>query len=252
MRIDVITLFPDWVGQLEAFGVVGRGLREQRLTLACWNPRDHAGRADGRVDDRPYGGGPGMVMQYEPLATTLAAIRQVRNDRAPVILMSPAGERFDQRWAERLALSDGFILVAGRYEGIDQRFIDQHVDIELSMGDFVLSGGELPAMTVIDAVARLVDGVLGDARSAVEDSFTADTLDHPHYTRPSGHAEAGGVPAVLLSGDHAAIAAWREKQALGMTWLRRPERVAEMALSRSQTRLLKEFIAEQNTATDDE
>jgi len=232
--------------------VVGRGLREQRLTLACWNPRDHAGRADGRVDDRPYGGGPGMVMQYEPLATTLAAIRQVRNDRAPVILMSPAGERFDQRWAERLALSDGFILVAGRYEGIDQRFIDQHVDIELSMGDFVLSGGELPAMTVIDAVARLVDGVLGDARSAVEDSFTADTLDHPHYTRPSGHAEAGGVPAVLLSGDHAAIAAWREKQALGMTWLRRPERVASMTLSRLQTRLLEEFIAERKTAMDDD
>tara|TARA_B100000925_G_C21766615_1_gene370160 strand:- start:53 stop:628 length:576 start_codon:yes stop_codon:yes gene_type:complete len=191
-------------------------------------------------------------MQYEPLATTLAAIRQVRNDRAPVILMSPAGERFDQRWAERLALSDGFILVAGRYEGIDQRFIDQHVDIELSMGDFVLSGGELPAMTVIDAVARLVDGVLGDARSAVEDSFTADTLDHPHYTRPSGHAEAGGVPAVLLSGDHAAIAAWREKQALGMTWLRRPERVASMTLSRLQTRLLEEFIAERKTAMDDD
>ncbi len=252
VRIDVITLFPDWVSQLETFGVVGRGLREQRLTLACWNPRDHGQRADGRVDDRPYGGGPGMVMQYGPLAATLDAIRRARGDGAPVILMSPAGERFDQRWAERLAPSAGFILVAGRYEGIDQRFIDQHVDIELSMGDFVLSGGELAAMTVIDAVARLVDGVLGDARSAVEDSFTADTLDHPHYTRPADHAEAGDVPAVLLSGDHAAIAAWREKQALGMTWLRRPERVADMALSQSQTRLLKEFIAEQNTATHDE
>lgn len=245
MRIDVITLFPEWVGQLEQFGVVGRGLRESRLDLNCWNPRDQAARSDRRIDDRPYGGGPGMVMQGEPLARTLGRIEQARAMHAPVILLSPAGERFDHRWAERLARGPGFTLVCGRYEGIDQRFIDEHVDIELSLGDFVLSGGELPAMMIIDAVARLQQGVLGDARSAEEDSFVRAVLDHPHYTRPADAAGAS-VPAVLLSGDHAAIARWREKKALGLTWLRRPELLAEMTLSARQHVLLAEFIEEQD------
>ena len=243
MRIDVVTLFPEWVGQLEQFGVVGRGLRESRLELACWNPREDADNASGRIDDRPYGGGPGMVMQGPPLAATLERVRAVRQDRVPVIMPSPQGEAFDQRRAQSLAESDGFILVCGRYEGIDQRFVDAYVDIELSVGDVVLSGGELPAMMIIDAVARLLSGVLGDSRSAVQDSFVNGLLDHPHYTRPpmfAGHA----VPEVLLSGDHARIERWREKQALGMTWRRRPDLLARCDLSVAQKALLEEYIAQ--------
>lgn len=243
MRIDVVTLFPEWVAQLQGFGVVGRGLRESRLELACWNPRDAADNASGRVDDRPYGGGPGMVMQAPPLAATLERVKAARRDGAPVIMPSPQGQRFDQRWADRLAAGSGFVLVCGRYEGIDQRFVDRHVDIELSIGDVVLSGGELPAMTIIDAVARLLSGVLGDSRSAQQDSFVDGLLDHPHYTRPPSFAGAD-VPEVLLSGDHARIARWRKKQALGITWQHRPDLIAKRALSASQQALLEEYIAE--------
>lgn len=245
MRIDAITLFPEWLLEIERYGVVGRGLREGRLSLAAWNPRDYTTHPTRRVDDRPYGGGPGMVMQNTPLVATLDAIAQARGDseRAPVLLMSPQGERFDQRWAQRLATGPGFVLVCGRYEGIDQRFIDRHVDAEVSAGDMVLSGGELPAMMIIDAVARLIDGVLGDARSAAEDSFVETILDHPHYTRPPDEAD-GLVPDVLLSGDHAKIARWREKQALGRTWLRRPDLLERIELDSRQQALLAEFIAE--------
>ncbi|MES1927889.1 tRNA (guanine-N(1)-)-methyltransferase [Salinisphaera dokdonensis CL-ES53] len=243
MRIDVVTLFPEWVAQLEDFGVVGRGLRESRLELACWNPREDADNASGRVDDRPYGGGPGMVMQAPPLEATLDRVRMARADSAPVIMPSPQGERFDQRWAERLADGPGFVLVCGRYEGIDQRFVDAHVDVELSMGDVVLSGGELPAMMIIDAVARLLSGVLGDSRSAQQDSFTDGLLDHPHYTRPPSLAGAA-VPDVLLSGDHARIERWREKQALGVTWQRRPDLLDRLTLSAHQQALLDEYIAD--------
>src|SRR5699024_2439328 len=176
VRIDVISLFPDWIEQLRDYGVVGRGLREQRLTLRSWNPRDYSADRNRRVDERPFGGGPGMVMQSLPLANTLQAINESRNaaaDAAPVLMLSPQGERFDQRWAQALAGREhGFVLLCGRYEGIDQRFIDRHVDVQLSAGDFVLSGGELPAMMIIDAVARLLPGVLGAADSAVEASFT--------------------------------------------------------------------------------
>lgn len=244
MRIDTLTLFPDWVRQLENYGVVGRGLRAGQLTLEAWNPRDYTGDAGRRIDDRPYGGGPGMVMQCEPLQRTLAAIKTERaNDGAPVLLMSPQGARFDQNWVDRLARGPGCILVCGRYEGIDQRFIDTHVDAEVSAGDIVLSGGELPAMMIIDAVARLLQGVLGDARSAVEDSFVDGRLDHPHYTRPLD-ATWGEVPDVLLSGDHARIARWREKQALGQTWLLRPDLLARLNLSSAQEALLADFVAE--------
>ncbi|GAB3682238.1 tRNA (guanosine(37)-N1)-methyltransferase TrmD [Salinisphaera aquimarina] len=246
MHIDVITLFPEWIAQLEQFGVVGRGLRDARLTLAQWNPRDSADNPNRRIDDRPYGGGPGMVMQAPPLARTLERIRAARAKPAPVIMLSPQGERFDQAWAEKLASTDGFVLVCGRYEGIDQRFVDAHVDFELSAGDVVLSGGELPAMMIIDAVARLLDGVLGDSRSAQQDSFTQGLLDHPHYTRPE-QALGENVPDVLLSGDHARIARWREKQALGATWLRRPDLLEALALDTRQHELLAEFIAEQGT-----
>lgn len=245
MRIDAITLFPEWLAQLEHYGVVGRGLREGRLSLTSWNPRDYTDSASRRIDDRPYGGGPGMVMQSGPLARTLAEIRSTQTavQSSPVLLMSPQGERFDQNWAERLAASPGFVLVCGRYEGIDQRFIDRYVDAEISAGDMVLSGGELPAMMIVDAVARLLDGVLGDQRSAAQDSFSAELLDHPHYTRPP-HAENGSVPEVLLSGDHARIERWRQKQALGHTWLRRPDLLDAIELSARQQTLLAEFIAE--------
>jgi len=248
MRIDVVTLFPEWVAQMEQFGVVGRGLRAAQLELACWNPRDAAENPNRRIDDRPYGGGPGMVMQAPPLARTLEAIRAQRNDAAPVILLSPQGERFDQRWADRLAAGPGFVLICGRYEGVDQRFTDCHVDIELSAGDVVLSGGELPAMMIIDAVARLLDGVLGDSRSAHEDSFAHGLLDHPHYTRPPSALD-NDVPAVLLSGDHAHISRWRTKRALGATWLSRPDLLDALVLSCEQQTLLAEFIAEHGDGT---
>lgn len=182
-----------------------------------------------------------MVMQVEPLQRTLEAIRGARADAdAPVIMLSPRGERFDQARAREMAAGDnGFILLCGRYEGIDQRFVDAHVDMRLSVGDFVLSGGELPAMMVIDAVARLVPGVLGDADSARADSFSNGLLDHPHYTRPADD----NVPGVLRSGDHAAIARWREREALGRTWLYRPDLLRDVTLSDEQTRLLQEYIA---------
>lgn len=246
MHIDVVTLFPQWVLALEHYGVVGRGLRGGLLSLDAWNPRDYTTDPNRRVDDRPYGGGPGMVMQLDPLVATLQAIAdaQQASARTPVLLMSPQGERFDQRWAEYLATMPGFVLVCGRYEGIDQRFIDRHVDAEISAGDFVLSGGELPAMMMVDAVARLLDGVLGDDRSAAEDSFAGQLLDHPHYTRPADGDDT--VPGILLSGDHARIARWREKQALGQTWLRRPELLAAMDLSEQQRQLLAEFIADRD------
>src|SRR5699024_3497589 len=212
--IDVISLFPEWVRQLEQYGVVGRALRDGKLALHAWNPRDYSDDANRRIDDRPFGGGPGMVMQTRPLEQTLTAIRAARGaeeTRVPLILLSPRGPRFDQAWAQSLAgRAQGCILLCGRYEGIDQRFIDRHVDTMLSIGDIVLSGGELPAMLVIDAVARLMPGVLGDADSAAEDSFARGLLDHPHYTRPAGTGD-DAVPDVLLSGDHAAIARWREQ-----------------------------------------
>lgn len=247
MRIDVISLFPEWLRDLEHYGVVGRGLRQGHLDLEVWNPRDYTDHPTRRIDDRPYGGGPGMVMQTEPLARTLAAIRdrhgQLSLERLPVILLSPQGRHFGQYRAQTLADSTGCILVCGRYEGIDQRFIDQYVDEEVSIGDVVLSGGELPAMMIIDAVARLIEGVLGDDRSAAEDSFAQDWLDHPQYTRPP-HDQYGQVPDVLLSGHHAQVARWRLKQRLGRTWQKRPDLLDRSRLSAEQSRLLSEFITE--------
>lgn len=245
MQVDVISLFPDWVDQLRDYGVVGRGIRNHQLELQTWNPRDYSNNHNRRVDDRPFGGGPGMVMQVGPLENTLAAIRNARASErvAPVVMLSPQGERFDQDWAQALGQGEhGFVLLCGRYEGVDQRFIDNHVDAQLSVGDFVLSGGELPAMMVIDAVARLMPGVLGDADSAMEDSFAQGILDHPHYTRPAT-SSGESVPDILLSGDHAAIDRWRKQQALGRTWLRRPDLLDGLKLSDEQVELLREFIA---------
>lgn len=243
MQITVVSLFPELVSQVGEFGVIGRAVERELLALECQNPRDYAEDMHRTVDDRPYGGGPGMVLKYEPSARAIRAARQGLPDGSPVICLTPQGDVFDQDTARRLAGLKGFVLLAGRYEGIDERLIENEVDEELSLGDFVLSGGEIAAMAVIDAVTRLLPGVLGDDESASQDSFMDGLLDHPHYTRPET-VEGKRVPAVLLSGDHARIARWRCKQALGRTYLRRPELVAALNLDKEQQKLLDEFLKE--------
>ena len=243
MDIRVVTLFPDRVAAVGEYGVVGRSVRRGLLHLACINPRDYAQDVHRTVDDRPYGGGPGMVMKYEPLATAVAAARAEVPKGSPVVCLTPQGRVFDQAAARRYAELPGLVLLAGRYEGIDERFMEREVDEELSLGDFVLSGGEIAAMAVIDAVTRLLPGALGDEQSAGQDSFMDGLLDHPHYTRPevvAGHR----VPEVLLSGDHERIARWRYKQALGRSFLRRPDLVRKLGLDAEQQRILHEFLEE--------
>ena len=243
MRIDVVTLFPQLVAAVAEYGVTGRAVREGLLELACWNPRDYTEDRYRRVDDRPFGGGPGMVMMAEPLARALADARAAQGGQAPVIYLSPQGRRLDHRGVRALARRRGCILLAGRYEGVDERLLETEVDEEWSIGDYVLSGGELPAMVLIDALARQLPGALGNQASAEEDSFAAGRLDCPHYTRPAVY-RGRPVPAVLTSGDHAAIRRWRLKQSLGRTWLRRPDLLAELELNDEQTRLLEEFQRE--------
>ena len=226
MRFDVITLFPDLFTIPLTQGVTRRAFDDGRVQLRTWPLRDFADGPHRRVDDRPYGGGPGMVMLFEPLERALAAIRTERADvnPAPLIHFTPTGERIDQRIVDEFAAGPGAVLLCGRYEGIDQRFIDRYVDRELSLGDFVLSGGELPALALLDAVARLQEGVLGDPESHRQDSFSAGLLEGPHFSRPERlPAEGGGVPEVLLSGHHSAIARWRRERALEVTAQRRPD-----------------------------
>lgn len=242
MRIDVITLFPEMVRDCASHGIQGRAIEHGLLQLQTWNPRDYTEDKHRGVDDRPYGGGPGMVMQVQPLRAAVRAARQA-GASAPVIYLSPQGQRFDQRKAQQLAGLEGMILVAGRYEGVDERFIDLEVDEELSAGDYVLSGGELPALMVMDAVTRLLPGALGDADSAQEDSFMDGLLDYPHYTRPE-KIDGLQVPAELIGGNHADIRRWRAKQALGRTWQRRPDLLEALQLDEQQQRLLNEFINE--------
>ncbi|MEM7431332.1 MAG: tRNA (guanosine(37)-N1)-methyltransferase TrmD [Pseudomonadota bacterium] len=246
MRISVVSLFPEMVRQIAEFGVVGRAQEQGLVALHCENPREYTEDTHRTVDDRPYGGGPGMVMKFEPTAAAIEAARGQVPQGAKVICLTPQGQAFDQVAARRLAKTDGFVLLAGRYEGIDERLIEAHVDEELSLGDFVLSGGEIAAMAVIDAVTRLIPGVLGDSESAEQDSFMQGLLDHPHYTRPEQVAGLE-VPSVLLSGDHAQIARWRLKQALGRSYLRRPDLVEKLELSSEQQMLLDEFLKEQGT-----
>lgn len=243
MDIRVVSLFPEMVLTVAEYGVVGRAAGRGVLSLECMNPRDFTTDVHRTVDDRPYGGGPGMVMKYEPLAAAIGAARAAAPAGSPVVCLSPQGRVFDQAAARRYAGLPGLILLAGRYEGIDERFIEAHVDEELSLGDFVLSGGEIAAMAVIDAVTRLLPGVLGDDESALQDSFMDGLLDYPHYTRPE-EIDGRRVPAVLLSGDHARIAAWRGREALGRTYLRRPDLVERMNLSDEQRRMLEEFLQE--------
>jgi len=243
MRIDVITLFPESLEELTGLGVTGRAIKDGRVELKTWNPRDFAVDRHRTVDDRPYGGGPGMVMAVEPLGSTIRAVRDEHAGDVPVSLMSPQGRKLDQAGINELAGRQGLILVCGRYEGIDERTVESEIDEEWSIGDYVISGGELAAAVIIDAVTRLLPGVLGDEQSAIEDSFVDGLLDHPHYTRPE---VAGGkaVPEVLLSGDHEAIRRWRRKQALGRTWQRRPDLLEGRELDKEAKILLQEFRRE--------
>ena len=247
MRIDVITLFPEGMVELTGLGVTGRAIKEGLVELKTWNPRDFAKDRHRTVDDRPYGGGPGMVMKVEPLGSTIRAARKEQGSNARVSLMSPQGRKLDQAGVSEMAGRQGLILVCGRYEGIDERLIEAGIDEEWSIGDYVLSGGELAAAVIIDSVTRLLPGVLGDEQSAVEDSFVDGLLDHPHYTRPELANELkqfGAVPEVLLSGDHEAIRRWRRKQALGRTWQRRPDLLEGRELDKEAKILLEEFRQE--------
>ncbi|MCY3940147.1 MAG: tRNA (guanosine(37)-N1)-methyltransferase TrmD [Gammaproteobacteria bacterium] len=243
MHITTVCLHPEMV--LDAFkgGVCGRALEAGVASLRCVNPRDFAAGPHRSVDDRPYGGGPGMVLSAEPLLAAVRAARAGAPGGAPVIFLTPQGRRFTQRRARELAAGSGMVLVAGRYEGIDERVVELEADEELSLGDFVLSGGELAACAVIDAVVRLLPGALGDDRSAGEDSFSVGLLDFPQYTRPA-LVEGRAAPEVLLSGDHEQVRTWRLKQSLGRTWVRRPELLTGRDLSEQESRLLAEFQAE--------
>lgn len=240
MRVDVITLFPELVQTCAATGVIGRAQERELLDVATWNPRDFAQDAHRTVDDRPFGGGPGMVMMIEPLRAAMAAARGAAEARPHVVYLSPQGRRLTQARVAELAAMPRLLLLCGRYEGIDERVVAGLVDEELSIGDYVLSGGELAAAVVIDAVGRLQQGALGHAASAEQDSFVDGLLDCPHYTRPV-EDELGVVPKVLLSGDHAAIRRWRRQQALGRTWLRRPDLLARTQLDAEGRELLKDF-----------
>jgi len=239
MRVDVISLFPEMFDALR-HGVTGRAIERGQVTLSHWNPRDYALDAHRTVDDRPYGGGPGMVMTFEPLRKAIESARAAA-EHSPVLYLSPQGHRLDQQAVSELAAQPGLVLLAGRYEGIDERLVAAHVDREYSIGDYVLSGGELAAMVLVDAIARLLPGVLGHADSAQQDSYTDGLLDCPHYTRPE-EIQGDRVPEVLLSGDHERIRRWRLQQALGRTWLRRPDLLKGRGLSGEEQDLLDDFI----------
>ncbi|NHA14745.1 tRNA (guanosine(37)-N1)-methyltransferase TrmD [Thioalkalivibrio sp. XN279] len=246
MRFEVVTLFPELVAAVGRFGVVGRAVERGLLQLGMTDPREFATDAHRTVDDRPYGGGPGMVMKVEPLRSAIRAARAKLPRGSRTVVLSPQGRVFDQRVAREYAALPALLLVAGRYEGMDERVVRMEADETLTVGDYVLSGGEIPAMLVVDAVARLVPGVLGDEDSALEDSFSDGLLDCPHYTRPE-EVDGLRVPPVLLSGDHAAIRRWRLQQALGRTWSRRPDLLAGRELTQEEQGLLEEYIAARET-----
>lgn len=243
MWIGVISLFPEMFRAITEHGVTGRAVKSGLLQIECWNPREFTHDKHRTVDDRPYGGGPGMLMMVQPLRDAIHAAKQAVGDGAKVIYLSPQGRKLTQAGVTELATNQKLILVAGRYEGIDERVIQTEVDEEWSIGDYVLSGGELPAMTLIDAVSRLVPGVLGDQASAEQDSFTDGLLDHPHYTRPEV-LDGVAVPEALTSGNHEVIRRWRLKQSLGRTWQRRPELINNLALTDEQESLLAEYVRE--------
>jgi tRNA (guanine37-N1)-methyltransferase len=241
--VGVVTLFPQMFEAITQYGVTGRAVKQGIMQLQCWNPRDFTTDKHRTVDDRPYGGGPGMLMMVQPLSDAIRAAKQAVGEGVHTVYLSPQGRKLDQQGVAELARHSKLLLVAGRYEGIDERVIESEIDAEWSIGDYVLSGGELPAMTLIDAVSRLVPGVLGHEQSAEQDSFASGLLDCPHYTRPEVLSDKQ-VPAVLLSGNHENIRRWRLKQSLGRTWLRRPDMLNLLALTEEQRRLLAEFQQE--------
>ncbi|HEC86150.1 MAG: tRNA (guanosine(37)-N1)-methyltransferase TrmD [Candidatus Parabeggiatoa sp. nov. 2] len=243
MHIGVITLFPEMLDALRCGGITARALEKGLLKLSTWNPRDFTKDKHRRVDDRPYGGGPGMVMQVQPLRAAIRAAVATMGDDTRVIYLSPQGRRLDQAGVQILT-HERLLMVAGRYEGVDERLIERDIDEEWSIGDYVLSGGELAAMVIIDTLTRRLPGALGHEQSAAEDSFYAGLLDYPHYTRPE-EIDGQRVPAVLLSGNHGEIARWRHKQALGRTWQRHPALLEKLELTTEQKTILTEFLAEQ-------
>ena len=250
MRFDVVTLFPEMVESVASAGVLGRAIKNDLLQLQCWNPRDYTHDRHRTVDDRPYGGGPGMLMKVQPLRDAIQDARRAAGEGVRVSYLSPQGQPLTQHAVKELAQRHGLILIAGRYEGIDERIIETEVDEEWSIGDYVLSGGELAALVMIDAVARMIPGVLGDEDSAAQDSFMEGLLDCPHYTRPE-EIDGLKVPEVLLGGNHKAIEQWRLKQALGRTWLRRPALLNELTLSTEQQQLLQAFQEEYQQQLDE-
>jgi len=244
--IGIITLFPEMFKAITEFGVTGRAVKHNLLQVRCYNPRDFTHDKHKTVDDRPYGGGPGMLMMVQPLRDAIHSAKADAGEGVKVIYLSPQGRKLEQAGVKELSLNSKMILVCGRYEGIDERLIQSEIDEEWSVGDYVLTGGELPAMTLIDAVARFIPGVLGKQESAQEDSFADGLLDCPHYTRPEV-LDGLTVPPVLMSGNHAEIRKWRLKQSLERTWLRRPELLESLALTDEQRKLLQQVQAEHNS-----
>lgn len=242
MWFGIITLFPEMFSALNS-GITSRALKENIMQIQCWNPRDYSTDKHQSVDDNPYGGGPGMVMMPEPLQAAIQAANAAAPSPPTVIYLSPQGRQFDQKAAERLVTLKSVVMIAGRYEGIDERIIESEVDEEWSLGDFILTGGELAAMAMIDAASRLLPGVVGDDQSVLQDSLTTGLLKYPQYTRPEIFADLA-VPPVLMSGHHAQIKRWRTKMSLGRTWARRPDLLAKMVLSKEDQALLDEFIDE--------
>jgi len=251
MQIALVSLFPDMFAAVSEHGVTGRAIKQGLVSLAHCNPRDYTSDRHRTVDDRPYGGGPGMLMMIDPLQQAIAAAREAVGGTARVIYLSPQGRRFDHQRAVALAGEPALVLIAGRYEGVDERLLEAEVDEELSIGDYVLSGGELAAMVVIDAVTRQLPGVLGHELSAEEDSFADGLLDCPHYTRPEVY-QGRQVPDVLLSGNHEEIRRWRLKQALGRTHERRPELLRGRAMTPEEEQLLAEYLREHDISTDNQ
>ncbi len=243
MRIDVVSIFPAMFEAVTNFGITGRAVKQGLLALQVWNPRDFTEDRHRTIDDRPYGGGPGMVMMAEPLARAVRAARAKQDPAVKVMYLTPQGRRLDHAAVAEMAKQPGMILLAGRYEGIDERLLETVVDEEWSIGDFVISGGELAAMVMIDAVTRLLPGALGDEDSAEQDSFVGGLLDCEHYTRPEDYA-GRRVPEVLLSGDHERIRRWRLQRALGRTWERRPDLLERLELDEEQRELLEAYKRE--------